>query len=329
MKLLLFPAMAALVLLQICTGCAGKKPIKPNILLIVADDMGWNDIGYHSDKISTPNLDKLCAEGVELDQFYVYPTCSPTRAALLTGRYASRFRIHHPIAMSSKKVLPQEVSTLPGVLKSVGYQTAISGKWHLGLSIESGPRQYGFDFTYGFLHGQIDQETHYYKNGDQSWHRMDQFVEEEGHATDLITAEAIDFIRTKRDREMPFFLYVPYSVPHYPVQEDHQWLSKYHGVFEDSSRNLFAASITHMDHGIGQIIDILEQKDLRQQTLIIFLSDNGGQPDWAPTFEYDLRHGPYSRLGDNFPLRGWKSQVYEGGIRVPAFINWPAAISSC
>ena len=312
-----------------CNSGEGNLSVdsRPNILLIVADDAGWRDVGYHGSEIETPNLDRLMNEGVELNQFYVCPTCSPTRASLLTGRYASRYGILGPIAMKSKQTLPADTLTLPALLKQNGYSTAITGKWHLGLRPENGPRQYGFDHTYGYLHGQIDQYTHLYKNGDKSWHRNDTFIEEEGHATDLIRDEAINFMTSMRDKSKPFFLYVPFSVPHYPLQEDSKWIESYSSI-ENESRRLFAASVTHMDHAVGRLVETLEAENLRENTLVIFISDNGGQEDWTPTFEYEGRHGPNDMLGDNRPLRDWKGSLYEGGIRVPAFMNWPSRLKS-
>ena len=310
-----------------CLACSDSPKTSPNIILMVADDAGWNDVGYHNEEIISPNIDSLARGGVILENFYVYPTCSPTRASLMTGKYASRFGIYQPIAMKSKQVLPSEVTTLPGILRAHGYQTGIFGKWHLGLRPENGPLQYGFDYSYGFLHGQIDQMTHRYKNGDRSWHRMDRFVDEQGHATDLIVEEAIEFITSKRDAAKPFFVYVPFSVPHYPVQESAYWIEKYQNKMTNS-RKQYAASISHMDHAIGLLCESLEQQGLSENTVVVFISDNGGQSNWTPTFEYQMRHGPYPQLGDNTPLRGSKGQVYEGGIRVPAILHWPGKLGS-
>ncbi len=302
-----------------------KKP--PNILFLMADDTGWNDVGYNGSEIRTPHIDGIARDGVRLDQYYVYPTCSPSRVALLSGRPPSRWGILGPIAGKSTQALPPDTTTLADVLSEGGYQTAITGKWHLGLLKEFGPWNYGFESTYGYLHGQIDQYTHRYKYGDITWHREGEFVEEEGHATDLITDEAVQFIESKRERNRPFFLYVPFSVPHFPLQEPEKYTGPYESSIPNESRRLFAASTTHMDDGIGKILNALKSQGIEDDTIVIFSSDNGGQEKWsgAPD-QYEGRHGPNDVLGDNRPLRAWKGHVYEGGIRVPAAIRWPGKL---
>ncbi len=313
------------VFLLFITWCysQGSSDNKPNILIIIPDDLGWSDVGYHGSEIKTPNIDKLAKTGIKLEQHYVMPTCTPTRVSLMTGKFPSRYGITSP---DYGEVIDLGDPTLASILAKNGYFTAIVGKWHMG-SPPYTPMKYGFKSSYGYFDGQIDPYTHEYKSGRKNWHRNDKLIEEEGHVTDLLTNEAIRII--EEAREEPFFLYLAHQVPHSPLNEPEEWTSLYDDVALHPTRKLFAASVTHMDAGIGKILDALERTGKRESTLILFLSDNGGQHSWQDDEQYHGAYAdiPHEVLGNNFPLRGWKGDVYEGGIRTPAIANWMGTLN--
>ncbi|QIF03653.1 arylsulfatase [Roseimicrobium sp. ORNL1] len=300
---------------------------RPNVIIIVSDDQGWADVGYHNPEMRTPNLDRLAREGVELDHHYVQPQCTPTRVALMTGRYPSRFGSHCTQA-SPDHAYPFETLTLGKMFQSLGYDTALIGKWHMGSKPEWGPNHHGFNYSYGCFDGAVGPLNHLYRKNVKSWHRNGEFIEEEGHATDLIAREASQWITHHRqqDAKKPFFLYMAFTAVHTPVVEEQKWLEA-NAHIADPDRRLFAASATHMDAAIGEVVSALENQKLRENTLLIFTSDNGGihkayKGNNYPEPDPSLAAG----FSSNLPLRGGKGDMFEGGMRVPAFINWPSKL---
>lgn len=306
---------------------------RPNILYILADDLGWGDVSLHGSVIRTPVIDRLAREGVELTQHYVCPMCTPTRASLLTGRYPSRFGAHATVP-SNAPVLPDGYPTLATVLRDVGYDTGLFGKWHLGSTPEYGPNHFGFNRSYGSLAGGVDPFNHRYKRGEFSitWHRDGELVEEQGHVTDLIVREAAEWIENRRQ---PWFCYVPFTAVHVPVKPTDEWLLQYGSEpfdddpLKDQSFKKYAAYTSHMDHAVGQLLESLERTGQRDNTLIVFSSDNGAINDCPlhSTDQYPGWQEAYPRLGSNAPLRGVKAQLYEGGIHTPTVVNWRGLLS--
>lgn len=283
----------------------GLAQDRPHIIVMVADDLGWADVSYHGGNISTPHLDKLANRGAQLDQFYVQPVCSPTRAALMTGRYPIRYGMQCGVVRPwASHGLPSEEQTLADGLKTVGYTTAVVGKWHLGhMDPAFLPLQRGFDTQYGHYNGALDYFTHI-RDGGHDWHRNDEPLYEEGYTTDLIGEEAARIIM-EHDVNNPLFLYVPFNAPHTPLQATEEHLKR-NAHIENQSRRTFAAMVTSMDDAVGEIIASANKHLPRDNTLIFFSSDNGGIP----------------RLGSNGPLRNGKSSLYEGGVRVAALMVW-------
>jgi arylsulfatase A-like enzyme len=298
---------------------------RPNIVIIVADDLGWADVGWHDGPYQTPHLDRLCREGLELDQHYVSPMCSPTRAALLSGRYASRFGC---TGAQNERVFPFGTPTLASLLREAGYTTALIGKWHLGSTAEWGPQHFGFDYSYGSLAGGCGPFDHKYKKGPytDTWHRNGQPLDEAGHITDLIAEDAVAWIGRQGDQ--PFFLYVPFTAVHIPIKEPREWLERYPEI-EQPDRRQYAACVTHLDDAVVRIVAALDQMGRRENTVILFFSDNGGTQARNDDPLYPGDDYPSGRAhGSNLPLRGNKTQLYEGGVRVTSWIYWPGKLPS-
>ena len=289
----------------------GQSP-KPHIVFILADDLGWKDVGFHGSEIKTANLDRLAAAGTRLEQFYVMPVCTPTRACLMSGRYPMRQGLQVGVIRPwANYGLPLPERTLPQALKEAGYQTHIVGKWHLGhFEPAYLPMARGFEHHYGHYNGAIGYFTHQ-RDGGLDWHRDGKALREEGYSTELLGAEAVRIIEG-HDVSKPLFLYVPFNAPHTPLEVPDAYLKEYKDI-KEQKRRTYAAMVTCEDAQIGRIVAALEKRGMMQNTLLVFSSDNGG---------------PLTCGANNGPLRGGKGTLYEGGVRVPAFAVWQGKLAA-
>ena len=337
-RIRLVVAVLPLLLTANTFGDAPKPPEKPNVVILVADDLGWADVSLHGTEIRTPNLDRLAAEGVELNRFYVCPVCSPTRAGLMTGRYPIRFGLMRAVLPPWRKGgLDAAEVTLADVLARAGYRhRGIFGKWHLGHShVKYHPLRRGFTEFLGHYNGAIDYFTHQ-REGELDWHRDYQSNHDEGYSTDLIADAAVAFINRHAGDDSPFLCYVPFNAPHSPLQAKQEDLEAYQHLVDRAAgqspagakpgrkrkrtgqgsqgrgqtpRQTLAAMISSLDQAVGRILQALDEKGIAKGTLVWFFSDNGGVG-----------------AGDNRPLRAGKATVFEGGIRVAAAARWPDRI---
>ena len=303
------------------TGTGAAKPDLPNIVLILADDLGYGDLSsYGAKDLRTPNIDALVAGGMSFSRFYAScSVCSPTRAAFLTGRYPAMVGVPGVIRTKDNKswgYLSPSAHTLPELLKPAGYDTAIVGKWHLGLKSPNLPNDRGFDRFEGFLGDMMQSYYSHRRDGMNFMRHNGETIDPKGHASDLFTQWACDYLRGRKaagHAVRPFFLYLAYNAPHFPVQPPEDYLAKVlkrePGI--DKTRALLVALIEHMDDGIGKVVAAIKDSGLADNTLVVFTSDNGGDLGCA---------------ADNGPLRSGKGTIYEGGLRVPACAVWPGHI---
>lgn len=305
------------------SACANDK--KPNIIHIVADDLGWKDVGFNGcTDIKTPNLDALAAGGAKFTQFYVQSMCTPTRAALMTGRYPFRYGLQTIVIPGPADYgLDTSERLLPQTLADAGYTTAIIGKWHLGHAhTKFWPKQRGFDYQYGAMIGELDYYTHS-DAGVLDWFRNNKPVKEKGYTTQLLGADAVKYINEQSSAQ-PFYLYLTFNAPHTPYQAPQEYLDRYQQI-EDPTRRTYAAMIACLDDEIGKVIAALDKKGLRDNTLILFHSDNGG----TRNAKFAGQMADLSKIKlpcDNGPYREGKGTLFEGGSRVVACANWPGHI---
>jgi arylsulfatase A-like enzyme len=295
-----------------------SKESKPNVLLIFTDDQGYHDVSYYGTKdIRTPNIDEITASGMRFDYFYTNsPVCAPTRASLLSGRYPDYVGVPGLIRSHPENnwgYLDPKTILLPAMLKKAGYRTAHIGKWNLGLEHPNLPNDHGFDLFHGWLEDMMDDYWTHRRFGGNYMRFNEETIDPEGHATDLFTQWSVDYVQEQAKNKEPFFLYLAYNAPHFPVQPPDEWLQKVKQREPDidETRAKLVAFIEHLDDGIGQVVTALKESGQYENTLIIFTSDNGG-------------HLP--SMANNGPTRDGKQSMYEGGLRVPTSIAWPGNI---
>ena len=291
---------------------------RPNMLVILADDLGYGDLETcGATDMQTPHLNQLFAAGMRFDSFYANcPVCSPTRAALLSGRYQDFVGVPGVIRThpeNSWGYLSPNATLLPKIAQQAGYHTAIVGKWHLGLESPNTPLERGFDHFHGFLGDMMDDYYNHRRHGNNYMYHDQKEIDPPGHATDLFTQWAVDYLNERSESDKPFLLYLAYNAPHTPIQPPEDWLKN---VTEreldiDPQRAKLVALIEHMDDGIGKVLAALRANGQADNTIVVFTSDNGGQ----------LNVG-----ANNGPLRDGKQSVYEGGLKVPTAIVWPGHI---